>query len=243
MISNGMNKISKRKITYMIFALAALILFALGFILPQKASAQSYGYDTGFRSRTKLIYDNTPVNNPVPFVESISPISANAGEGARNVTITGGRFVPSSVGRVDGSDRPTTFIDQSHLIIQLYSGDMAGANGRYVTVFNPAPKGGYSNAVFFTINGYVEPAPGTVPQNFPLEASVINSGENFPNDGKPDEKYGNLAANAVFGTTSFMPSGLVQWVLFAILVLLAVIIIRRIFGADKKYHSAPLKHA
>jgi hypothetical protein len=52
----------------------------------------------------------------------------------------------------------------------------------------------------------------------------------------------DLAANAVYGSNSFMPSGIIQWVLFAIFILLLVILIRKIFGAEEKYQATPLKH-
>jgi hypothetical protein len=51
-----------------------------------------------------------------------------------------------------------------------------------------------------------------------------------------------VAANAVYGSSGFLPSGLIQWILFAIFVLLIVILSRRIFGAKEKYQTAPLKH-
>jgi hypothetical protein len=52
----------------------------------------------------------------------------------------------------------------------------------------------------------------------------------------------NLAANAVYGGNSFLPSGLIQWILFAIFILLLVILVRKIFGAEERYHASPLKH-
>lgn len=51
-----------------------------------------------------------------------------------------------------------------------------------------------------------------------------------------------LTANAVYGSNGFLPSGLIQWILFAIFVLLIVILSRRVFGAKDKYQTAPLKH-
>ena len=57
------------------------------------------------------------------------------------------------------------------------------------------------------------------------------------------EDSGNLATNAIFGSNGFMPSGLIQWILIAIFILLIVILVRRITGAENKYHSEPLKHA
>ena len=58
-----------------------------------------------------------------------------------------------------------------------------------------------------------------------------------------EDKYKNLAASAIFGDIGFMPSGLFQWILFAILILLIIILVRRIFGGSKKFHETPLKKA
>ena len=44
----------------------------------------------------------------------------------------------------------------------------------------------------------------------------------------------DLVANAIFGSNSFTPSGLIQWILFAILVLLVVILVRKIYGGSEK---------
>ena len=52
----------------------------------------------------------------------------------------------------------------------------------------------------------------------------------------------NLAASAVFASNSFMPSSLLQWIFFAILVLIAVILTRNAIEADKNYHAIPMKH-
>ena len=59
---------------------------------------------------------------------------------------------------------------------------------------------------------------------------------------KTTDNSSNLAANAVFGENSFMPSSLIEWIIFAILVLLIVILVRKVFDLDKNYHSTPLKH-
>ncbi len=59
----------------------------------------------------------------------------------------------------------------------------------------------------------------------------------------PTEQLGNLSANALYGANSFMPSGLVQWILLAILILIIVILFRKITGAEDRYHATPLKHA
>ena len=58
-----------------------------------------------------------------------------------------------------------------------------------------------------------------------------------------NDSYGNLTANALFGSNSFMPSGLVQWIVFAILILLIIFLWRYIHRSEEKYMSSPLKHA
>ncbi|OGI73693.1 hypothetical protein A3D42_00550 [Candidatus Nomurabacteria bacterium RIFCSPHIGHO2_02_FULL_41_18] len=56
-----------------------------------------------------------------------------------------------------------------------------------------------------------------------------------------DSRYGNLAAGAIFGQSGFLPSGLVQWILLAILILLIIVLARKVFGGAKNYYSTPLK--
>ncbi len=51
----------------------------------------------------------------------------------------------------------------------------------------------------------------------------------------------NLAANVIYGSNSFLPSGLVQWILFAIFILIIIILIRKVFGGEKNYHATPMK--
>jgi len=61
-------------------------------------------------------------------------------------------------------------------------------------------------------------------------------------DTSANKENADLAAGVIFGSNSLIPSGLIQWILFAILVLIAAILIRKIYGGDKRYHSTPLKH-
>ncbi|MEI7709116.1 MAG: hypothetical protein WCI76_00170 [bacterium] len=53
----------------------------------------------------------------------------------------------------------------------------------------------------------------------------------------------NLGAAAIFGSNSFLPSGLIQWLILAILILAIVVLVRKAYGAEDKYHSSPLKHS
>lgn len=57
------------------------------------------------------------------------------------------------------------------------------------------------------------------------------------------QSVSSLASNAIFGANSFAPSGIIQWILFAIIILLLIIIVRKFFGGADRYHSKPLKYS
>ncbi len=52
-----------------------------------------------------------------------------------------------------------------------------------------------------------------------------------------------MITDIVWGNpNSFMPSGLIQWIALIVFVLLGVILVRKIFKIDERYHSKPMKH-
>ncbi len=55
--------------------------------------------------------------------------------------------------------------------------------------------------------------------------------------------FSTLAASVVLGTNSFLPAGILQWILLAILILFIILLTRRVFGARKRYMMVPLKHS
>jgi 6-phosphogluconolactonase (cycloisomerase 2 family) len=104
--------------------------------------------------------------SPVPTINSFYPNCVPAGEQFVNsvnnqLTVSGDNFVPSSVVRWNGTDRPTTLDSNSLgkiLTAQISASDIAAAGTAGVTVFNPPPGGGSSNSVTFTITtGGVDP--------------------------------------------------------------------------------------
>ena len=109
-------------------------------------------------------------SNPVPAIIALSPSCVPAGEqfidGVDNqLTVVGPYptpppgFVAGSVVRWNGSDRPTTGNGSVNgLTAQISASDIATAGTAVVTVFNPAPGGGSSNSLTFTITpGAVDP--------------------------------------------------------------------------------------
>lgn len=97
-----------------------------------------------------------------PRITSISPSTANAGSGAITIAVTGSGFGSSTVVRWNGLDRPTTFIDGSHLTVGIPMSDLALLGRASLTAFTASSGGGASNAIGFNIG----PAPQTSSDGF-----------------------------------------------------------------------------
>jgi len=130
------------------------------------ANAVGLGDDPGILGDTFYSYYTA---SPVPFhpwepatvnrltittaatVTSIAPASATAGGSAFTVKVYGEHFVKSSAVMWNGSPRVTTYLGPDRLLAQILASDIGGAGEANVTVLNPAPCGGLSNAKAFTI--------------------------------------------------------------------------------------------
>jgi len=93
--------------------------------------------------------------NPIPTIQVLFPNCIPAGEQSFQLQVAGpypgSNFVTGSVVRWNSSDRPTTSDAINGLIAQIPASDVAAAGTAAVTVFNPGPGGGSSNALTFTI--------------------------------------------------------------------------------------------
>ncbi len=89
--------------------------------------------------------------NPVPSLTSLNPNSAVEGSPGFTLTVTGSNFVNGAVVRWNNADRSTTFDSATQLRATITAQDIASAGAASVTVFNPGPGGGASNALNFTI--------------------------------------------------------------------------------------------
>jgi hypothetical protein len=100
-----------------------------------------------------LNFTITPVgNNPVPTLVSISPTSVTAGAASFTLTATGSNFLNNSVIKWNGTTLTTTFVSSTQLTALINSSLVTTAGTIPVTIFTPAPGGGTSGAVNFTIN-------------------------------------------------------------------------------------------
>jgi hypothetical protein len=91
------------------------------------------------------------IMNPMPTITALSPSSAVVGGPAMTVTVTGTNFVRTSVARWNGADRPTTYVSPTQLTMQIPATDLLTAGTARITVFNPPPGGGTSNAVSLVV--------------------------------------------------------------------------------------------
>ncbi len=93
-------------------------------------------------------------SNPVPTLTAISPTSTGAGGAAFTMTLTGTNFISGSTAQWKGSARATTFVSATQLTAAITAADIATSGTAAITVVNPAPGGGTSNALTFTITDF-----------------------------------------------------------------------------------------
>src|SRR6266849_5680644 len=95
---------------------------------------------------------NNQSPNPTPTTTTISPNSALAGSAAFTLTVNGTNFVASSVVNFAGVARTITGVSATQLTAAIPAAAIATAGTAAVTVTNPPPGGGTSNAVNFFIS-------------------------------------------------------------------------------------------
>ena len=92
-----------------------------------------------------------PGPNPAPTLTSTTPSSMITGAGAFSLVVKGAGFVSSSVVRWNGANRTTTYVSSTELRAAIPASDVATAGTAQVTVFSPAPGGGLSASLPFTV--------------------------------------------------------------------------------------------
>ncbi|MDB5742946.1 MAG: Kelch domain protein [Polaromonas sp.] len=152
----------------------------------------------GVPSSAKIIQLGTQSNTPLPSLASMAPSSATAGGTAFTLSVMGSNFVNASKVRWNGADRPTTFVSSTQLSAAIPAGDIAAAGTAQVSVFNPAPGGGTSPALAFSVN-----APPPPPANNP--APVLSS------IAPTSAAAGGAAFTLTATGTNFIASSKVRW--------------------------------
>ncbi|HEU5352635.1 MAG TPA: FG-GAP-like repeat-containing protein [Terracidiphilus sp.] len=127
--------------------------------------------------------------NPVPYLnQPLMPASVAPGSGALALHVSGTGFVNGAAVECNGVPLPTVFVDSEHLSAVVPAADVAIAQTATVTVMNPAPGGGASNAVYLPVGApeatvsfaNAPNSPLQIPEPFVLVAADFNQ------DGKPD---------------------------------------------------------
>ena len=122
--------------------------------MPKTAGTYEFRYflNNGYtRGATSAAVTVQAEPSPSPVATSLSPSAVVAGTGPFTLTVNGSGFVSSSVVRWNGGDRPTTFVSGTQLKASIPGTDVATAGTAQVAVFSPAPGGGTSAPLAFTI--------------------------------------------------------------------------------------------
>jgi photosystem II stability/assembly factor-like uncharacterized protein len=125
---------------------------------------------------------NSVQQNPVPTISSLSPASATAGASAQALTIQGTNFVSTSVATYNNVLHGVTFLSATQLQGQLTTADLATAGSFPVVVTNPAPGGGPSNPLNFSVSNPVPTISNLSPASATAGAaaqSLTINGTNF----------------------------------------------------------------
>jgi uncharacterized protein (TIGR03437 family) len=93
--------------------------------------------------------------NPLPTLSGLNPASASGGGSAFTLTVTGTGFVNGATARWNGANRTTNFVSNTQLSAQIPASDLMTLGPATITVFNPAPGGGASNALSFNVTASV----------------------------------------------------------------------------------------
>jgi hypothetical protein len=124
-------------------------------------------------------------NNPVPFIDlpTVPSVAVPGGSGF-TLTVNGTGFVNGSVLKWNGSARATMFVSAAQVSAVILASDIAIATTASITVSNPAPGGGTSNATCFQVSSPLSTPQFTpIPQNDGLVLIVTGD---FNGDGTLD---------------------------------------------------------
>jgi uncharacterized protein YjdB len=138
----------------------------------------------GGGASNSVAFNVTAAANPLPAITTLSPTSVSAGSGQFTLTVSGSNFINGSVVQWNASPRATTFVNSGQLTATITTADVLTANIDLITVFNPAPGGGTSNVVDFSVTTPIPALSSLVPNSAiaggPQFTLTVNGG-NFIN--------------------------------------------------------------
>ena len=173
---------------------------------PSPSLAKAFGVSNLFQTPTDLPETLNYLAYPPPALASLSVSSAAAGSPGFTLTLAGSGFASGSTVLWNGSSRKTALASATRLTASINASDLAKAGTVAVTVFNPDPGGGTSNALVFTItSGSVTFAPAISP------GGAVNSagfGDLPPSPGSIASVFGTNLASSATSATYPLPTAL-----------------------------------
>ncbi len=124
------------------------------------------------------------------MLNSISPTRATVGSPGLTLDVVGLQFATNATVDWNGTALPTTYVSATELKANVSTGDLSSSGTFNITVVNPAPGGGTSNAEVFTVNN-------PVPTLTSLSPSSVAVGSN--------------ALTITLTGTGFMSASVIQW--------------------------------
>jgi hypothetical protein len=153
--------------------------------------------------RSSIAQPQSP--NPVPSLSSLSLGSSVVEQYGLLLVIDGAGFVPSSVGYWNATALQTSFISSTRLTVMLPNPASGSNTTGQVTVTNPAPGGGTSNALPYTIVSN----PSAIPSSFSLDFGTVGLGASssaqtvsLSNTGKAALSISSIAVTGDFSSTN-----------------------------------------
>src|SRR5437660_834168 len=141
--------------------------------------------------------------NLMPAISSLAPASAAAGAAAQTLAINGSGFISGSTVTYNGVAHPATFVSATQLTIELSAAEHATAGSYAVIVTNPAPDGGASNSVNFTVPGALPPLPA-ISSLAPASAAAGAAAQTLVINGSGFVAGSTVTYNGVAHTATFV---------------------------------------
>src|SRR4030095_3288063 len=86
------------------------------------------------------------------------------------LTVNGANFVSGARVRLNGANQTTTFVSSTQLTARIQDNDIRQPGSLSITVFNPSPGGGTSNAMTMTVTSSL-----SITTSSPLPAAAVGS--------------------------------------------------------------------
>jgi hypothetical protein len=115
--------------------------------------------------------NSAPSKNPMPVVSSLSPASVTAGTPSATLTVHGSEFIKDSVILFAANRVNTQYVSSSELEATIPTVALDNPSIYQVQVTTPAPGGGTSSAVVFTVTQYAQPAINSISPDFAAPGS------------------------------------------------------------------------